>query len=212
MIFNKTRELVAKIDSFIDLTGQAGLHLKEGVKLYLEERHNEFEERLDLMRETENMADHYRKTIEEQLYTETLIPESRGDVLGILESMDSVIDRVKFTLLEFSIERPHIPESMKRGFIEMTVPVVEAILALVAGTRAYFYDVNAVKNSLNRVKFYEKESDMTAERMKRDLYKLDLDLAYKIHLGTFIRNIDSLADKAEIVSDRLSIATIKRII
>lgn len=212
MLFRKTKELVIKIDNFIDLTEQAGLHLKQGVKLYIESRYQEFEERLDLMRETENRADFHRKEIEEQLYTQTLIPESRGDVLGILESMDSVIDRVKFTLLEFSIERPHIPDSLKAGFLEMVDPVKDSISALCGATRSYFYDINGVKNYLNKVKFYEKESDMAAERMKREVYKMELGLSAKMHLGTFIRNIDSLADKSEIVSDRLSIAAIKRIV
>lgn len=212
MIFNKTKDLVIKIDNFIDLCEQSGLHLKEGVRLYSEERFEEFEQRLDLMRETENRADYHRKNIEEQLYTQTLIPESRGDVLGILESMDSVIDRVKFTLLEFSIERPYIPESLEKGFLEMSEPVKESISALAAATRAFFYDLNAVKNHLNKVKFYEKESDIIAERIKRELYTLELDLSHKIHLGEFIKRIDSLADKAEMVSDRLAIAAIKRII
>ena len=212
MLFDKTKDLVIKIDNFIDLCEQSGLHLKEGIRLYSEERFDDFEDRLNMMRETENEADYNRKNIEERLYTQTLIPESRGDVLAILESMDSVIDRVKFTLLEFSIERPYIPVSLEKRFLEMSDPVKEAISSLSAATRAFFYDINAVKNHLNKVKFYEKESDILAEKVKRELFSLELDLSLKIHLGEFIRRIDSLADKAEAVSDRLAIATIKRII
>ncbi len=41
-------------------------------------------------------------------------------------------------------------------------------------------------------------------------FAMDEELACKIHLGSFVRHIDTVADQAEDVSERLSISAIKR--
>ena len=91
-IFSATKDLVMKIDNFIDLVSEAVLHFDEGLKLYLSGKADEFNERLDIIKNLEERADGLRQDIEAQLYVQTLIPESRGDVLGFLENMDDIID------------------------------------------------------------------------------------------------------------------------
>lgn len=210
-LFRKTKDLVLKIDDFLDLTSQAALHFKEGVRLYLEDQEQAFEERLELIAETENKADTLKKLIINQLYVQTLIPESRGDVLGIMENTDEVIDCAKGTMQEFAVERPRVPVAIGKGFIELTVPVVEAVDSLVCATRAYFYDASAIKDHLHKVNFHEREADRIAERVKREIFSNEsLQLSEKMHLRYFALHIDTLADRAEQVADRLAIAAIKR--
>lgn len=211
-LFSKTNELIMKIDNFIDLTVVASLHLKEGIKEYINGSNEDLEQRLLNLMETENNADNLRKDIESRLYSQTLIPESRGDVLGVLESMDSIIDISKGTLFEFSIEKPNLPENIRQGLVDLIDAPIKAIEALAYAARAYFYDVHSVKDHINIVKFYEKESDIAADKIKRNVFNLDLGLSHKMQLKNFITHIDSLADNAEAIADRLSIASIKRIV
>jgi predicted phosphate transport protein (TIGR00153 family) len=210
--FNKTRHLVLKIDTYIDLTFGGGLAFKEGLKKYMRGDIDGFEENLMYLTKMEHQADGIRKDIEAQLYVQTLIPESRGDVLGILESMDSIINFAKSAMLVLSIEKPKIPEKIKPQISELAEPVVKTIEELVSAVRAYFYDVNSVKNYLHKVKFYEKEADNLAEKIKREIFSMKIDLSHKNQLRYIITHIDTLADKAEDVSDRLAIAAIKRIV
>jgi predicted phosphate transport protein (TIGR00153 family) len=211
-LFSKTKELVLRIDNFIDLTSESALHFKEAVRLYLEGNSEEFELKLDRLRQAERQADTIRKNVEGQLYRETLIPESRGDVLGVLESMDSIIDRTKYTIQEFAIEQPAIPAKLNESYLKLTEQVVLAVESLSCSVRAYFHEITAVKDHLHKVKFYESESDRIAEKLKRDIFRMKLNLSVKMHLKSFVDNIDILADYAESVSDRIGIATIKRIV
>ncbi len=210
--FNKTRHLVLKIDTYIDLTFGAGLAFKEGIKKYMQGDIEGFEENLMYLTKMEHQADGIRKDIEAQLYVQTLIPESRGDVLEILESMDSIINYSKSTMLEISIEKPKIPEKIKKDISDLTEPVTKTIDELVSAVRAYFYDVNSVKNYLHKVKFYEKEADKLSEKIKREIFSMKIHLSHKSQLRYIVTHIDTLADKAEDVSDRLAIAAIKRIV
>jgi len=211
-LFNKTKDLVLKIDNFIDMAVTAGMHLRSAVSMYMEERMEEFEERVSIIRDLEKRADDLKRDIVSQLHVQTLIPELRGDVLEILEGLDRIIDRVKYTAMAFSIEKPVIPDPVRKYFCDLVEPVFKSIEALTFGARAYFYQVNAVRDHLNMVSFYEKESDSLSERLKRDVFARDLELGCKIQLKYFIIYIDSLSDDAENVSGRLSIATIKRIV
>ena len=212
MLFHKTKQLVKKIDHFVDLTAQVGLHFKSAITSYIQDEIDDFESRLIKISSIENQADILTRDIESQLYQQTLIPDARGDVLGILESMDSIIDAIKATVTEFSIEQPEIPNEIIEDVLILIENVTATIDSVTAAVRTYFYDVYAIKDNINKVKFFEKESDIIAEKIKRNIFNMNVDLAKKMHIRTFIRHIDSPADIAEEVADRLSIAAIKRIV
>jgi uncharacterized protein Yka (UPF0111/DUF47 family) len=58
---------------------------------------------------------------------------------------------------------------------------------------------------------YEKEADALGTALKREIFASDkLDLAQKLHLREFVEHIDTIADMAEDVADRLAIYAIKR--
>ena len=211
-IFRATKDLVTKIDTFIDIVSESVLHFEEALALYLSGRTDEFNERLEVLRRVERRADELRLDIEAQLYVQTLIPESRGDVLGLLENMDDIIDFSKSIMFDFSVEQPVVPGELHDRFIKLASAAVNSTQALVQSTRSFFYDVNRVKDYLHKVKYFESESDHIAEKAKRELFEMDIDLARKLHLKVFIDVIDSVSDVAESISNRLSIATMKRII
>lgn len=211
-IFSATKDLVMKIDTFIDLVSESVLHFEEGLKLYLSGKEDEFNERLDIIRILEGRADNLRQDIEAQLYVQTLIPESRGDVLEILENMDDIIDFSKSLMFEFFIEKPEIPAELHERMKKLAETAVDSTQSLVQSTRSYFYDVNTVKDNIHKVKFFENESDHLAEKAKREVFQLDIDLSRKLHLKNFIVSIDSISDIAENISNRLSIAAMKRIV
>ena len=79
--------------------------------------------------------------------------------------------------------------------------------------RSFFVKPIDVKNYLHKVYFYEKEADSISESIKRAVFaNKDLKLSEKIHLRYFTLHIDTIADKAEDVADRLGIYTIKRFV
>ncbi len=210
LLFKSTKILESQIDDFLDAISQGGLVFKEGVKSYLECEDETFESRINEIKKLENKADDLRRQIENQLYTHSLIPEHRGDVLGLLENLDDVIDTIKKTLVNFSIEVPDIPVSLNRDFLELTEMSVMATDKIVNAARAFFKDISAVKDHLHKVLFYEKEADRVEERLNRRVFRMDLELGLRLHTSRFALNISGIADVAEGVADRLNIYTIKR--
>jgi predicted phosphate transport protein (TIGR00153 family) len=210
-LFRRTRALESEIDEFLDKISQSSLLFKHAVLIYPAHGcSDDFCQKLRQVNEWESDADHLRRNIEKQLYAQTLIPESRGDVLGLLENMDSVINHFEGTLWGFSIETPEVPEEFRDGFETLTNMVVEAVDALVLASRAFFRNIDAVGDHNHKVMFYEKEADKVSSKLKREIFGSTLPLSHKMHLRSFVEHIDEVADHSEDVADRLAIYAIKR--
>lgn len=210
LLFKKTKILEAQIEEYLDHVVRGALLFRQGVKYYLEDQMDDFENRLSDLDHLESLGDQLRRQIEVSLYEHTLIPESRGDVLGLLESTDAVLNTMNETLLQFSVEIPEIIPELRKMYIELAEISTSAVEAMVMAIRSYFRDLNAVRDHINKVLFYEKESDKAAQKIKRIIFRKDLRLSHKIHMRYIAYHIENIADEAEDVCDRLAIATIKR--
>ncbi|MFQ5605994.1 MAG: DUF47 domain-containing protein [bacterium] len=210
VLFKSTKMLEAQIDEFLDAVSQGALVFRQAIQSYLEDEHDKLTANITTIGNLENQADTLRRNIENHLYTHSLIPENRGDVLGLLESMDNVIDTAKGTLNYFAIEMPEIPSDLAKDYSALTEKSALAAESIVLSARAFFRNVKAIKDHLHKVYFYEKEADKIALELKRHIFKLDLELSRKMHLTYFVQHVDFLADRSEEVADRLSIYAIKR--
>lgn len=210
ILFRKTKELETQIDDYLDIVDRGALLFVQGIKLYVENRLDEFEVRYKDLRAMESRGDSLRRDIENKLYTHTLIPESRGDVLGLLESSDAVLNRMAKTLLNFSIENPEIPEELKPLFIDLAHSSSSATENMVKAVKTYFRDLLSVRDFINKALFYEKESDKISEKVKRMIFATDSELSWKAQMRVFAHHIELIADEAEDVCDRLAIAVAKR--
>lgn len=209
-IFRKSKKLAAQIDEFLDSVSEGILIFTEGVQSYLNDDQARFAEKLIQIDAKESNADKLRRTVENQLYQNSLIPDHRGDVLALLETMDKVIDRAKKTLNQFDVERPGIPKELHSDMMELTRASEQAAEMIVRAVRAFFVELHQVKNHLHKVYHYEKEADNLGDQLKRKIFATDWDLSQKIHLRYFTSHIESISDEAQDVADRLSIYVIKR--
>ncbi len=210
-ILKKKMGIEKQIDDFLDQVSESGLLFKYGVEAYLKGDMEAFENKIKSIAETEHRGDDLRRSLEEQLYLQTLIPESRGDVLELLESMDSLLDRFKGALWRFDIEHPNIFDEFHEDFRELINCVVEAVEAIVRSSRAFFKDISAVADHMHKVSYWETESDKISTRLQRNIFRQkDLRLSHRMQLRDFVRHVDNIADRAEDVADNLSIFVIKR--
>ncbi len=210
-LFGRSRALEVEIDHFHDKLSQSAVIFKTALAAYLKAGATDsFIERQEHLNALETEGDKLRRSIETKLYAETLIPESRGDVLGLLEASDEVHGALQGALWGFAIELPDIPEEFREEFMELGDMAVMTVESLVLASRAFFRNIEAVLDHNHKVEFYETEADKISSKLKISIFRSDLDLARKLHLRTFVERIDEIADKAEDVADHLNIYAIKR--
>jgi len=210
-ILRKKMGIEKQVDDFLNQISEAGLLFKTGVDIYLKGKKDAFLKKADEIAEVEHRGDSLRRSIEEQLYLKTLIPESRGDVLDLFENMDALLDRFKGAIWRFEIERIEIDPKFHDDFKELVNYVVEASEAIVQSARAFFKDTKAVADHLHKVSFWETEADKVSTRLQRKIFRQeDMRLSHRMQLREFVRHVDKIADRAEDVADKLNIFVIKR--
>jgi predicted phosphate transport protein (TIGR00153 family) len=212
-ILKKRIGIEEQVDDFLNQVSQAGMLCQNGMNAYFRGDMPAFAEVLESIRETEHKGDFLRRAIEMDLYQKTLIPESRGDVMRLLEDMDALLDRFTGLIWQFEIENPEIRAEFHEYFRELLQYSVEAVEATVRSCRAFFKDITAVADHIHKVSFWEKESDKVSTRLQKAIFgHAELDLSRKIHVRFFAKMVDRIADEAEDVADRLNIYVIKRML
>lgn len=213
VFFAKANRSIELIDSFFNCVDQSLLLFKEGVKNYLYKNTENFNNNLQSLANQETESDSIRRKIENTLYTQSLMPQLRGDILRLLEEMDNLIDLSKKNLFQFDVELPLIPQELVQDFIKLTQISVSAAESVIPAAKSYFNEPASVTERIHRVYFYEKETDVFADVVRRKIFHEmpSLKLSEKFHLRYFTLHIENISDTAEKVADLLTIMAIKRI-
>ena len=210
LLFKTAKETILKIDEFYDHVEEGLLLFTEGVENYLAGREDEFQENFKSIDKLEGMADKRQMEIENEFYIHSLLPQFASDVINLLEHSDELIDVPKINLGKMDVERPEIPEKLAGEFMKLTRTSVKAGEHAVPGARIFFKDIKSVREKLNKVYFYERETDKLAMNLKRKVFEMkELELSRKIHLREFAFYIETISDKAKHVADLLSLLAIK---
>jgi predicted phosphate transport protein (TIGR00153 family) len=211
-LFSKTKELEAQTNEFCDKVAEGVLAFKLGVNRYLDGDFSAFDEKKQQVSALESRGDELRREIQRRLYLETLIPESRADVLELLENTDKILNACESAMWQFAIEKPVIANEFVSDFNSLIEAVVESVDALVMALRAFFRGSEAATDHMHKVIFYESEADTVSHRLMTAMFASDLELGHKNQLRHFVLHIDQIADTAEDVADHLAIFALKRAI
>lgn len=210
--FKHAKKSIDLIEQFLTLIDQGSLIFKDGVKNYLLGNRENFEDNLKTLSNLSSEADIKKREIENILYTQSLMPQLRGDILKLLEELYNIIDIAKSNLFEFDVEVPFIPSELNQDLLKLTELSVFSIDSLIPAARSYFRNPDSVKEQLHRVYLYEKEADKLAASIKRRVFQdiPQLKLSEKFHLRYFTLHIEILSDVAQQAADLLSIMALKR--
>ncbi|HQO50741.1 MAG TPA: DUF47 family protein [Bacteroidales bacterium] len=210
--FRHANSSIQLIDGFIDHIDKGIIIFKEGVFNYLDGNNNSFLDNLRTLSSLETEADIIRRKVENILYTQSLMPQLRGDIMRLLEELDNLIDLAKKNLYQFDVEIPFIPGELHQDMKKLTELAVAACESVLPAARSYFREPDKVKEKLHRAYLYEKEADKLADSIKRKVFRdmPNLKLSEKFHLRYFTLHIETISDAAEKAADLIGIIAIKR--
>lgn len=208
----KRNQAIDNIENLFNTIDKASLVFKDGVKNYLYNSSEEFNQNLSAIASLEADTSILRREIENNLYTQTALVRSRGDIMRLLERMENIVDIMSNVLSQFEIETPYIPSELNNDFMKLTDLSTLSIETAIPAARAYFRIPDTITDKIHRVYFYEKETDKHSKAIKRHVFhNMDnLKLSEKFHLRYFALHIENLSRAAAKVADQLSVMSIKR--
>lgn len=212
MLLKKTKILEKDIEIFLGKIQSINLVCFEAIQEYLKGDQDHFLKHVDTCRELETEIDDIRIEIEHNLYGDMLIPESRGDVLGILETLDDVADTAKEIAVCLDVEKPEFTPDIIEPYLKMARMSRDSVDELIKAVTTFFTHSDLTGGFIKKVNFFEHEIDLLEEELKRQVFaNPEIErLSHKMHLRFFIEKLAQLSDDAESVCQRLALSTIKR--
>jgi hypothetical protein len=166
---------------------------------------------VEKIRKNESDADDKRRKMETEMYLGAFLPNFRGDLLGIAESIDVVANKAESTADLIELQNISIPKELIPKLIELAEKSLETYLSVKKAASSIFNDMDVANDLINRTEDLEHETDILEKNLVRTLFRKDeIELAHKIQLEKLIKKLADIADQAENVSDRLQIVIFKR--
>lgn len=210
-IFKTSKEVINNINLHFDNVALGIFNFKEGVNHYLNGNISEFEINLKKIEKLEEESDLIIRKIENDFFVYSLMPNFSSEILYLIDKTDDILDKIKDNLSQFDVESPYIPEDIKGDFSRLVSLSVKSAEHVVPAGRLFFTAPDLVKDKIQKVLFYERETDKLAYKIKRKVFKEMefLKLSEKIHLRYFTLHVEEVSDAAKVVAKILSSMVIK---
>lgn len=210
MLWKKEKSIIDKLKAYLDQVDVC----RDRFRIFIERvLHNpddaENQAILEEVHRSESKADDLRRSIELQLYERALIPESRGDVLGLIETIDVIPGLFQSLCYQFFLEKIVFPERFRERYLHLVDINIKAYNLVREAVLGLFFN-KEVKAQTDLVDAVESDSDHIERDLIRDIFNSKLDKADKILLKEIVINTGDISDQAETVKDRLALAIVKR--
>ena len=208
----KTNKLIEDIDRYFDLIDESLLVFKDGVRNFLYSDQSAFNDKLKQMSSLDGEIEVLRRSIENDLYSQTALERSRADIMRLFEKTRNITDILNDSLFQCEIEAPFIPSELNSEFLKLTEFATLAVEAVVPASKAYFRSPQTVPDKISRTYYYEKEAVKYSQTIKRTVFHkmTALKLSEKFHLRYFALHIENLSKAASNVADQLAVMAIRR--
>ena len=158
----------------------------------------------------ESHADDIRREVEVMLYTKGLFPESRGDILGLLETMDRVPNQAESSVRMILNQHISIPDEYAPEILQLVDVSCRSAEAMLESARCLFTNYTSATVAIGKIDELESDGDRIESDMIEKIFTSNMDGFEKILLRDFVKHLSQIADRAENVGDRIRIIVAKR--
>ena len=158
----------------------------------------------------ESMADDVREEIKTMMYGKVLLPESRGDIMGLLEAMDQIPRLFEVVLRIIRTQKLAIPELIKDDVRELVSVSLSACDLMNEQMEDLFHRGHRIPELVDIIDRKESQCDLLERQIITALFDSDLDPFVKIQLKELVVTLGEISDQADRVSKRINIVNLKR--
>lgn len=211
LFWKKERKVEEAIEDYLQETERCLSGFGDAFDVYFREGLGEqFEQLVEKTHVYERSADDKRRRLEAAMYDKALIPESRGDILGMLEALDLVPNKCESVLYQVWMQNMVIPSRFTEQIHSLVQVNIESYTSLCRTMRDLFARVKQVDPGAAKVSDCEERSDQIERSLIKSIFDSDEDKGDKILLKELVLEIGSISDRAENAADRLRNIAVKR--
>ncbi len=210
VFFKKQLVIEEKIQRLLRYLEDMGHIFKSAYESYLDHKIEELGIGKQELDKIEKELDDLGRQIQMSLLRESLMPDSRDDLLWFLTKLDKVPSSFKHSLSEIFIERPEIPKDFYIPIKNVLEHTHEALRALTNCIDALFSDLRAVRQHVEEVGRQESMVDKIEYNLMKSVFENEkLELSIKYQLKGVIKQLGSITNLSEDVADAVLILSTK---
>lgn len=210
-LFKKEQQIESLIYDYLDNLRIAKENFSKAMNTYFEKGFCEdFDFLIEQTHKVESKADDIRYEIETMMYAKALIPESRGDVLGLLEAVDQIPSVFELILYMTQTQRLVTPEFLVLDIKELVQVSLECCDLLIKQVEALFRKSEDIRSLVLTIDNNESHCDHIERRIITKIFDSDLDPFQKVQLKDMVIQMGEISDQADRVSRRVYIISVKR--
>ena len=209
--FKKERQVETLIYSYLENLGiiqeqflkAMDVCLKEGVCdnfVFLVENAHKYESKADDIRDEVNLL----------MYGRALIPESREDIMGLLEEIDGIPRHLEQVLNLIRTQKLTVPEFLILDVRELLRVSIESCDLLIKQVGVMLRKEAGIRTLMSTIDHNESHCDHIERRIIIKIFDSNLDPFIKLQLKEMALIMGDISDQADRVSKRINIITLKR--
>jgi predicted phosphate transport protein (TIGR00153 family) len=210
-LFKKEQQIESLIYDYLTNLRTAQENFVKAIDVYFEKGLCEdFDFLIEQTHKVESKADDIRHEIETMMYAKALIPESRGDILGLLEAVDQIPSLFELILYMIQTQRLVIPEFLVLDIKELVRVSLECCDLLIKQVEGLFRKSEDIRSLVLTIDSNESHCDHIERRIITKIFDSDMESFQKIQLKEMVIQLGEISDQADRVSRRVHIISVKR--
>jgi predicted phosphate transport protein (TIGR00153 family) len=211
MFFKKERQLESLIYNYLENLEMIQNHFVKAMNLCLKEGiSDDFCFLMDQTHKHESRADDLRDEINELMYRRALIPESREDIMALLEKVDEIPRSFEQILNMIRTQRIGFPEFLILDVQELIRVSMESCDLMAKQIDVWIKKKEGVRALMSTIDQNESHCDHIERRIIVKIFETDIEPFLKLQLKEMIIVMGEISDQADRVSKRINIMTMKR--
>jgi len=215
LIFKKEKAVIELILQHIDTTRNCVQSTIDSLKAYVAGEFSESRASISQVNRLESEADTLLREIRDLLYSGAYLPQIRGDIYGLMSTIDKVSNKAENCFDCFHYQAPEIPAEFEAEMVAILDLTSECFASFEKALKAYFGPkdkLEKVRKHSKRVSELESRIDEIERAMTARIFKSSLNKGEMMHLRSCLQKIASISDATEDAADRLEWVSVKSVI
>ena len=210
-LFKKQHQVELLIYNYLDNLKTTRKHFAEAMDTCLDRGVcDHFSFLIEQTHKFESRADDIREEIKTLMYEKALIPESRGDIMGLLESIDEIpriFERLLYMIKTQKLVLPDFIIPDTKDLIELSLENCDLMFKQV---EQLFKREKGIRVLVSEIDLNESHCDHIERLIVTKLFNSDIDPFQKLQIKDLVDNMGDIADQTDRVSKRVNIISMKR--
>jgi predicted phosphate transport protein (TIGR00153 family) len=210
-LFKKERQLENLIYQYLENLTRTQEHFVKAMETCLGEGIcGEFGFLIDQTHKFESKADEIKDEVNVLMYSRALIPESREDIMSLLEQVDCIPRIFELILHLIYSQKLKLPEFMKLDVKDLIRISVESCELMIKQIDLMLKNRPGIRALLATIDHNESHCDHIERSLMTKLFDSGLEKVDKLQLKELVIALGEISDQADRVSKRVNIMTLKR--